>query len=172
MKDRPMGENDLNWLRGHMRDYLSRAPTNASDNVLSFDYASRLAANSEGSSALVLVHRAAEVISDIEHKASEAEARAHSLVRAAVQKLELAESRIQSAENDRHAAIREASVKLDEAMRALKQAETRIVAAEARANKAEARLSEFEKELTRIEEAIRTQLVERRRGAHRSSMVA
>jgi hypothetical protein len=60
------------------------------------------------STVIDLVHQAAELFSGLENRARETEARAHSLCKNALERLELAEKRIETVERERHEAINEA----------------------------------------------------------------
>jgi len=165
------------WLREHMRNSIGRLDSSAfTSNLLGFERAptemetfERTPPGTEKNTSAVtldLVRRAAQVMNDIERRASEVEARASSVVSDAIQKLKLAQERIQSAEHARAIEDQEVRNKLQEAVKALEQAERRAAAAEARASAAEARAkraeaqaNEAEEAIARIEEAIRTQLL-------------
>ena len=54
------------------------------------------------------MHQAAELFSGLENRARETEARAHSLCKNALERLELAEKRIETVERERHETINEA----------------------------------------------------------------
>jgi hypothetical protein len=133
------------------------------ENVLSF---TRSPQSDHGATALNLVYQAAEVFSDMEEHARETEARAQSLCKSAVDRLQLAEKRIEVAERARREVTNDAECKLQDASRALRQAQKRIVAAEDqvtalefRAQAAEAQLRETKQALLLVEEAIRTRLL-------------
>jgi hypothetical protein len=134
------------------------------ENVVSFV---RTAEPVRGSStALDLVYQAAELFEDMEARARETEARAHSLCTDAAERLRVAEARSQAAERSRREVITEAECKLQDASRALKQAalkltaaEDRVTAAEVRACVAEARARETADALALVEEAIRRRLL-------------
>jgi chromosome segregation ATPase len=160
----------MNWLREHMRDSIaSAASVSPRENVLSFPNSSEARLRHDGSTALDLVSRAAEVIRGIQERAAETETRAQALAESAIEKLQLAEARIQSAEAARHAAEESVSKldgRLQEAERELAHTQTRLAAAEAqlagaeqRMRAAEARAIHAEKAVNQIEDAIRTQLV-------------
>jgi len=173
---------DASWLREHMRNFIARSDSSAlTTNVLGlkraptemerFEQTPPGMKRNTNAVALDLVHQAAQVMNDMERRASEAEARACSVVRDAIQKLKLAQERIQSAEHARRIEDQEVRNKLQEAVRALEKAERRVAAAEARASAAEARAkraeaqaNETERAVARIEEAIRTQLLRERGG--------
>jgi chromosome condensin MukBEF complex kleisin-like MukF subunit len=140
-----------------------RATIGGDENVLSF---ARSSAPDCGATALNLVYQAAEVFSSMEDHARETEARAQSLCKSAVERLELAEKRIEAADRARREIINEADCKLQEASRALKQAQSRIEAAEDqltavefRAQAAEAEAREAKQTLALVEEAIRRRLL-------------
>src|ERR1700726_238893 len=100
-----------------------RASVGRDENVLSF---ARPLVPDSGATALNLVYQAAEVFSSMEDHARETEARAKSLCKSAVERLELAEKRVEVAERARREIINEADCKLQDASRALKQAQSRI----------------------------------------------
>ena len=140
-----------------------RASAGSNENVLSF---ARPPAPDCGRTALNLVYQAAEVFSSMEDHARETEARAKSLCKSAVERLELAEKRVEVAERARREIINEADCKLQDASRALKQAQSRIevaedrlTAVEFRAQAAEAEARETKKVLALVEEAIRNRLL-------------
>jgi len=118
------------------------------------------------STVIDLVHQAAELFSGLENRARETEARAHSLCKNALERLELAEKRIETVERERHKAIDEADGKLRDASKALEQARLRLVAAEDqvraaefRAQAAEAKAREAKHALALVEEAIRSRFL-------------
>jgi hypothetical protein len=140
-----------------------KASCKRDENVLSF---ARSSAPDCGATALNLVYQAAEVFSSMEDHARETEARAQSLCKSAVERLELAEKRVEVAERARREIINEADCKLQDASRALKQAQSRIevaedrlTAVEFRAQAAEAEARETKKVLALVEEAIRKRLL-------------
>jgi hypothetical protein len=119
-----------------------------------------------GATALQLIYQAAEVLTGMEDRARETEARARSLCQSAAERLREANQRIEAAERERGEVIRDAGSRLDEASEALTHAQTRIEAAEARALAAEIRAQTAEAEvmqarrvLARVEEAIRSRLL-------------
>jgi hypothetical protein len=118
-----------------------------------------------GANALNLVYQAAEVFSDIEARARETEARAHSMCKAATERLLSAEAQSEAADRSRRRIIMEAESKLQDASLALKQAELQIAAAEDRATAselraqlAEAKARDAFEALALVEEAIRKRL--------------
>ena len=156
-------------------DWLRECATGPSDaessndpheNVLSSRRAAPRRPRNQSESALALVYQAAEELGAIEDQARETEARAHSLCKSAIEKLQIAERRAESAEGALRAALNAADSKLQNASRALKQAQSRISAAEAqisamerRAVAAESRAREAEQALAYVEDAIRTRLL-------------
>jgi hypothetical protein len=111
------------------------------------------------SAVINLVHQAAEVFSGMEDRAREAEARAQSLCKSALERLGLAEKRIETVERDRREAInklRDASKALEEVQLSIVAAEDRLTAAEFRAQAAEAEAREAKQALALVEEAIRS----------------
>src|SRR6476620_5316459 len=138
-----------------------RASVGTRENVLSFE-------RSPGSSTTVLnlVYQAAEVFDRIEDHARETEARAQSLRKSALEKLESAEVHIDAAERVSREIIVDAEGKLQDASRALSQAQSRmeaiedkLTAAEFRAQAAEAKEREAKQSLALVEEAIRRHLL-------------
>jgi chromosome segregation ATPase len=119
--------------------------------------------------ALDLVYQAAEVIEGIENQANEAE----NVVDEAFQKLRLAEERIEELEKELQSAqscISEARIKIKESEEATKVERSRLEAAEAkmyqiemRARTAEAQATEKANAVSRIEEAIRTEILAKRK---------
>jgi chromosome segregation ATPase len=119
-----------------------------------------------GATVINLVHQAAEVFSSMEDHARETEARAQSLCKSALERLELAEKRIEAADRERREVINETDCKLRDASKALEQAQLRVVAAEDRltavefrAQAAEAEAREAKQALALVEEAIRRRLL-------------
>ena len=86
------------------------------------------------SAVINLVHQAAEVFSSMEDHARETEARAQSLCKSALERLELTEKRIETVERER----REAINKLRDASKALEEAQLRAIAVEDRLTAADA----------------------------------
>jgi chromosome segregation ATPase len=137
------------------------------------------AGRAEGVSAVDLVYQAAEMIKGVQDHAGEIEARAEELVRRAIAKLQASDTRIQSLEIERRAseaALNEATARIQEVEKVLARAQSRIAASESqlsaadlRARTAEARANEAEKALIRIEDAIRSQLLEKTRRPGRSA---
>jgi chromosome segregation ATPase len=114
------------------------------------------------SAVINLVHQAAEVFSSMEDHARETEARAQSLCKSALERLELAEKRIETVERERCEAInklRDASKALGEVQSSIVAAEDRLTAAEFRAQAAEAEAREAKQALALVEEAIRSRLL-------------
>ena len=119
--------------------------------------------------ALHLISQAAEVIDDIENHANEAE----SVVEEAFQELRLAEERIEELEKELQSAqacISEARTKIKESEEAAKverarreAAEAKIYQIELRARTAEAQARDNANTVTRIEEAIRTEILVKRK---------
>jgi hypothetical protein len=140
-----------------------RVSVSRDENVLSF---ARPSLPDSGTTALNLVYQAAEVFRSMEDHARETEARAQSLCKSALERLELAEMRTEAAEHARRELVTEAECKLQDASRALKQAQSRIQAAEDklmalefRAQAAEAEAREAKQALALVEEAIRRRLL-------------
>jgi hypothetical protein len=116
--------------------------------------------------ALDLVYQAAELFRGLEERARETEARAHSLCRAASEKVRLAEMRAELAEQAHRELFVAADHKLQDASRALEQVQSRIsaqgdqlAAVEFRAQAAEAEAREAKQALALVEEAIRKRLL-------------
>jgi chromosome segregation ATPase len=169
-----MRESHTNWLREHMRDHIgNHSALDSAENVLSL----RRPPNSEtspGAAVLNLIYQAADLIRDVDDYAAERQARAETLAKQAIEKVEIAEARVQSAESGRLAAeaeTKEFSDRLQEVEKVMEQTasciaatEAQLSAAEQRARTAEMRADEAEDALKRIEEAIRTQILEKRFG--------
>ena len=118
------------------------------------------------SAALDLVYQAAEMFRDLQDGARETEARAHSLCRAASEKVRSAEARAEVAEQAHRELMLAADEKLQDASRALAQAqsniciqEDKLLASKFRAQKAEAEVREVKQALALVEEAIRKRLL-------------
>ena len=150
-------------LREDMWDYRYTSPAVENENVLRF---SQPAAKEYGTTALNLVHQAAEIFSDMEDHARKTEARAKSLSEDLTRKLQLAEQQRDASERARLEIISELNYKLKGVARALQQAQSRIdhaeeqaAAAEMRAQAAENQVCKANRELAAIEEAIRKRLL-------------
>jgi hypothetical protein len=172
--------NNTTWLREHMRNQLTDSAIEPEEKVLRFPNPSRTAREEE--IALDLVYEAAEVMRTIEVEAARVEARTRDLVQGAVEKLQLAESRIQSLDAARRTAekcMREANERAQQAEKGIKEAQTLLAAAKAelyamelRVKAAETRADETKETLIRVENAIRTQLLDKRRAALNRSTAA
>jgi exonuclease VII large subunit len=177
-----MQKSQTNWLRDHMRDYITNhSALDSPENVLSFQRSPNSKMN-PGAAALDVVYQAAELIRDVDNYAAERHARAETLARQAIEKLKIAHDCVQSAESRRLAAeagIKEFSdrlenelgVRLQDVEKVVEQTASRIAAAEAqlsaaeqRARDAEIRADEAEKALKRIEETIRARILEKQFG--------
>ena len=155
-------------LRDDIWDYRNKPSTGEPENIVSFapSASKNPAPNNTGSSALELVHQAAEIFKGMETRARETEARALSLCESLAGKLQLAEKQRDSAERARREVVNELNGKLQDVSRALQQAQSRIVAAEERtvasefrAQAVEAKLKKANQELAAVEEAIRKRLL-------------
>src|SRR5258706_12530994 len=94
----------------------------------------------------------------MEDRARETEARAQSLCKSALERLELAEKRIETVERDRREAInklRDASKALEEVQLSIVAAEDRLTAADVRGQGPESEARDAKKALALREEAIR-----------------
>jgi chromosome segregation ATPase len=150
-------------LREDLRDYRSRFSAPEPENIVSF---SPSPAREYGTSALNLVHQAAEMFSGMENQAREAEARSQALYKNLTEKLQLAEQQRDSSERARREVVDELTGKLHEVSHALRQAQARIVAAEDhavaaefRAQAMETRLYKANQELAAVSDAIRKRLL-------------
>ena len=150
-------------LREDLRDYRSKFFAPEQENIVSF---SASPATEYGTSALNLVHRAAEMFGDMENQAREAEARSQALYESLTEKLQLAERQRDSSERARREVVDELTGKLHAVSRALQQAQARIVAAEDhavaaefRAQSVETQLYKANQELAAVSEAIRKRLL-------------
>jgi hypothetical protein len=161
----------MEWLRQHKQDHVAQSTSiEPSENVVGFRR--DIPNSARGTAALELVHQAAELIRDMENRATDRETHAQMLAQLAVDELELAERRVHTVEQERQAALvglSEAEVRVQEAEKVLEQAESRFSAAEAQlsaaelhASTAETRASEAEMALIHIEDAIRTHLLGQR----------
>ena len=137
--------NDLDWLRERFQKPVVDEP-DFNRNVLSFRRAQP--ATDQSATVLELVDQAAEVVTGIEDHARQIEARAQSLVKSALEKMQLLENQVVSAAED-----------LRMARSRLVTAEDQLLNAEQRAEAAEARERELQHALSRIEEAIRKRLL-------------
>ena len=114
------------------------------------------------SAVINLVHQAAEVFSSMEDHARQTEARAQSLCKSALERLELAEKRIETVERERREAInklRDASRALEEAQLRIVAVEDRLTAAEFRAQAAETEARDAKHALALVEETIRSRFL-------------
>jgi hypothetical protein len=156
-------------LREDIWDYRYKSSAAADENVLRFTQPAAknaAAARDYGTTALNLVHQAAEIFRGMEHHARETETRAQSLCEGFAEKLRLAEKQRDAAERAHRKVVNELNGKLQDVSRALQQAQSRIVAseeyaiaAEFRAQAAEAQLYKANRELAAVEEAIRKRLL-------------
>lgn len=185
-----MTKSNPNWPQAHMRDCIANSTVvDQADNILNLLRPSASAMN-PGAAALDLVYQTAELIEEVDNHAAERLARAETLAKQAIEKLNIAHDRVRSAESARltaEAEIKEFSdqvkikltVKIQEIEQAMEQTashmaatEAQLTAVEQRANSAELRAIEAENALRRIEEALRTQIIERRMGNSRRSAMA
>jgi DNA-binding ferritin-like protein len=159
----PMAFRANQQLREDMWDYRLKASAGADENVQSF---SQSTAKEYGTTALGLVHQAAEIFSGMENHVREIEARAEALCKSLTEKLQLAEKQRDASERARHEVVHEFNGKLQEVSRALQQAQSRIADAEDRATAAEfcaqaaeVQLNKANAELAAVEDAIRKRLL-------------
>jgi hypothetical protein len=150
-------------LREDMWDYRLKASAAADENILSFAQSS---AREYGTTALDLVHQAAEIFSDMENRARETEARAEAMCKSLTEKLQSAEKQRDASERARREVVHEFNGKLQEVSRALQQAQSRFTDAEDRATAADYRaqaavvqLHQANAELAAVEDAIRKRLL-------------
>ena len=125
-----------------------------------------------GTAALKAVHQAADLIRNIEARATEAETRARVSAHQAIADLKVAKARVLAVEEQRESAeaaleaANSRAQKIEEAFRLeeshLAEFELRLSRAQLRANSAEFSASETEKALTCVEAAIRIHLLEQR----------
>src|SRR6267154_166184 len=137
--------NDLDWLRDRFQKPVVDEP-DFNRNVLNFRRAQP--STDQSATVLELVDQAAEVVTGIEDHARQIEARAQSLVKSALEKMQRLENQVVSAAED----LRMAQSRLD-------TTEDQLLNAEQRAEAAEARERELQHALSRIEEAIRKRLL-------------
>jgi hypothetical protein len=150
-------------LREDIWDYRYKSSAGEDEKIVNF---STPPVEEYGTTALNLVHQAAEIFSGMEKRARETEARAQSLYESFAEKLQHAERQRDAAERARREVVNEFNGKLQDVSRALQQAQSRIVAseeqaiaAEFRAQAAEAQLYKAHRELAAVEEAIRKRLL-------------
>ena len=125
------------------------------ENVLPFLRKRTEPVGNDGQSAIDLVYKAAEAVSNVHDHARQMEIRAQTLCKNALEKLRLAERRTEAAENA-----------LNIAESRVTSAELRLSSAELRASKAETRACELNQALTSIEDAIRSKLLGESPGAY------
>lgn len=136
--------DDIDWLRKVFRKVDE---PHVNGKIVNFSRADQPPKN-QSSTVLELVDQAADVLSGMENHARQVEVRAQSLVKNAIEKIQLLESQITSASHD-----------LKVAQSRLATAESQLVHADQRIERAEARERELEYALSRIEEAIRERLL-------------
>ena len=150
-------------LRDDISDYrYNSSPSSmpaADEKIVRFG---RQSARNSSPTAPSLVQQAADLFESMENQARETEARAQSLCKSALERLELAEKRIEIVERERREAInklRDASKALEEAQSRIIAVEDRLTAAEFRAQAAETDAREAKQALALVEEAIRSRLL-------------
>jgi hypothetical protein len=122
----------------------------------------------DGTAVLALVHQAAELMRNLEDRATDTEGRAQAIVLQAIEDLNLAKDRVCSAEAQQElslAALKETNAKAQEIEDELRRSdallaayELRLSTAERLMSGAEGRADEAEKALIRVEDAIRLRL--------------
>src|SRR5665811_2189388 len=99
-----MEKSNPDWLGEHMRNHIADySAVGSAGNILSL----RRPQNSEtspGAAVLNLIYQAADLIRDVDDYAAERQARAETLAKQSIEKVEIAEDRVQSAESGRLAA--------------------------------------------------------------------
>jgi hypothetical protein len=150
-------------LREDMWDYRRKASAAVDEKILDFTQST---AKEYGTTALGLVHQAAEIFSDMENRARETEVRAEAMSKSLTEKLQSAEKQRDASERARREVVHEFNGKLQEVSRALQQAQSRFTdaedratAAEYRAQAAEMALYKANAELVAVEDAIRKRLL-------------
>jgi len=150
-------------LREDIWDHSYKSSTGEDEDTSGF---TQPVAKDYGTTALNLVHRAAEIFNGMENHARETEARAQSMCKNLAEKLQLAEMQRDSSERARREIVNELNYKTQDVTRALQQAEARItaaeeraIAAEFRAQAAENQLYKANRELAAVEDAIRKRLL-------------
>ena len=167
--------SEMAWLHTHMQKHTAECASNeAGENVVRLRNSSSSTPDNT-QRALSLVAEAAHVIREIEERAVAVEAHSEALLSDAMAQLQAAEERIKFLESDRKTAeicIRAFEAKVEEIQTIMAEADSRMRAAEERLSHAEVqagrfavRAKEAEKALALIEEAIRTQLITKRRVA-------
>ena len=101
-------------LREDMWDYRYKAAPAEDENVLRLAQpaARDTGTRDYGTTALNLVHQAAEIFSDMENQAREAEARTQSLYKSFAEKLQIAENQRDASERARREVVNELNGKL------------------------------------------------------------
>ena len=154
-----------NWLEECIQDRNEhQGQPDESGNLLNFTPRLNAVQTSDcGQSALDLVYRAAELVSNIQDESRQRESRAQSLCRTAVEKLRHAEKRVEVAER---------ALSLAESR--LSAAQASLSAAESRAKTAETKARELDQALSIVEDAIRTKLLGKTQnsGAPRAGVAA
>lgn len=175
-----MNESQADWLPEPMQENIfGDVALDGAENVVSFPRRPN-PLKIPGSIALDLIHRAAELFEEVNDHASERLARAEQLAKEAIEDLKIAHDRVQSAEAGRLAAeseFRDFRDRIDEELcvrlqvieKIMERAASRVAATNAqlsaveqRARLAETRATQAENALKRIEEAIQTQILEKR----------
>ena len=152
-----MNNSDTTWLREQMRQNIaSSAVIDPTDNVLHFRPPSFIP-TSQGAAALALVNQAANLIEDIDHRATERHARAEALAEKAIEKLKIANDRACFAETARQVVEAELKVHKDRMERLNtklleieKIADDRIRSAESARHAAETELEEYKDSVKRF----------------------
>jgi chromosome segregation ATPase len=170
-----MGSIDRYYEKSNERSFLGQDEIESDEGVLRFRNSVAVGATRDGCTAIDLVSQAAEVIKNIEDRASAEQD-------VMCQKLELAQKRIEELEADLRSAqrcISEARSKLresDETSRIdrsrLEVAEKKMCELEMRARTAESHAKDNSTTLARIEEAIRTQILVKRLPANKLALSA
>jgi chromosome segregation ATPase len=152
-----MDESSADWLREHMRQHIANPVViESTDNVLDFRSPSYFPKN-QGAAALALVNQAADLIEDIDHRATERHARAKALAEKAIEKLKIADDRACFAESARQAAeteLREYKDRLEKLSTKLQEiekvADDRVRSAESARHAAETELREYKDRLEKL----------------------
>jgi predicted RNase H-like nuclease (RuvC/YqgF family) len=133
-----------------------------SDSEIYYSAQPRTNVRNSDSRALALVHQAADVIKDIEEHAKETEVHYQSLVRQALDRLQVAEDRVKLLETDCQmldSELAQAKNIIENLEAKLNDAESRLTTSEAELTETKQRAEAADNALDLVEEAIRTQLL-------------
>jgi chromosome segregation ATPase len=168
----------MKWLRQHVKGHSDEpAPTEPSEHVVP-----HRTIEADGTAVLALVYQAAELMRNLEDRATDTERQAQAIVLQAIEDLKLAKDRVCSVEAQQEsslAALEEANAKVQEIEDELRRSDALLAAYELRLSTverltsgAEERADEAEKVLMRTEDAIRLRLLNPKPAATRDFAAA